>query len=269
MHWIDPRLSRHSVSVQIFVLLCLISSAPAQQPPPAVPAPPLPPSTSLPPVPAPPPNSVSVQPAFSVVLDPAHGGANIGARISEKLLEKDLDLALSTRLRSALAAHGITAVTTREADSDLTPDERAAIANHAKASACLVLHATASGSGVHLFTSSLQPAPGQTPGVSPPPNQSLVPWATAQAGWITRSLRLSSEINSALGQAGIPVTLGSTSLEPLDHLTCPAVAIEIAPLVASPANKAALLSDPKYQQRVLDALLAAILSWSTDWRQQP
>ncbi len=175
-----------------------------------------------------------------------------------------MTLALSVRLRSALAARGIAVVTTRESDIDPAPNQRAGMANHAKASACLVLHATATGTGVHLFTSSLAPAVPATGQA-----QSLVPWQTAQAAWITRSLRLSSEINSALGQAGIPVTLGSTSLEPLDYLACPAVAVEIAPLLASPANKAASLTDEKYQRRILDALVAALLSWSADWRQQP
>jgi N-acetylmuramoyl-L-alanine amidase len=233
----------------------------AQQPPP-IPVPPPPLATpDLPAIPAPP-NAIPVRPAFSVVIDAAHGGGDIGARIADNLLEKDLTLGFSVRLRSALTARGIAVVTTREADIDLRPDQRAGVANHAQASACLVLHATTSGSGVHLFTSSLAPA---TPG----PMESPIPWQTAQAGWVTRSLRLSSEINSALGQEGIPATLGSTSLEPLDHLGCPAVAIEIAPLAASPANKAAPLADTKYHQRILDALVAAILAWSTDWRQQP
>jgi len=198
------------------------------------------------------------------VLDAAHGGENTGARIADNLLEKDVTLALSIRLRSALAARGIAVVTTRESDAELPPNQRAGIANHALAAACLVLHATATGSGVHLFTSSLAPTVAPASATLP-----MVPWQTAQAAWVTRSLRLSSEINSALGQAGIPVTLGGTSLQPLDSLTCPAVAVEIAPLAASASNKALPISDPKYQQRILDALTAALLEWSTDWKQQP
>ncbi len=176
------------------------------------------------------------------------------------VLEKDVNLALSVRLRSALAARGITVATTRENDSDPAFTDRAAVANHALAAACLVLHATASGSGVHLFTSSLAPATSTS---------GLVPWQTAQAAWVTRSLRLSSEINASLGQAGIPVTLGSTELQPLDNLTCPAVAIEIAPLASGPSNGAMAISDAGYQQRILGALVAALVQWSTDWKQQP
>jgi N-acetylmuramoyl-L-alanine amidase len=97
----------------------------------------------------------------------------------------------------------------------------------------------------------------------------MLPWQTAQAAWVSRSLRLSSEINSALGKAGIPTSLGVAPVQPLDSLACPAVAIEIAPLAASAANKALPISDPGYQEHILDALTSALLEWSADWKQQP
>ena len=59
--------------------------------------------------------------------------------------KRPLPLALSVRLRSLLAARGISVVTTRESDTTVDPDRRAEIANHAKAQACLSLHATESG----------------------------------------------------------------------------------------------------------------------------
>jgi N-acetylmuramoyl-L-alanine amidase len=210
-----------------------------------------------------------VQPAFSVVLDAAHGGANTGARIASNLAEKDLTLALSGRLRTTLAAQGIAVVVTRESDTDPPIHQRAGMANHALASACLVLHATATGTGVHLFTSSLPPTVANSSVPANPAAMNLVPWQTAQAMWIARSLRLSSEINSALGHAGIPTTLGVASVAPLDNLNCPAVAVEIAPLANSAANQALSISDGKYQQRIIDALVSAILEWRTDWKQQP
>jgi N-acetylmuramoyl-L-alanine amidase len=240
------------------------ASAQSQQSPPLPPGKP-----DLPALPGPPPNSLPnsliVQPAFSVVIDPAHGGADTGARINPTSPEKDLTLALAGRLHSALTARGVAAVLTRVSDTSLPVNQRAGIANHALASACLVLHATATGAGVHLYTSSLAPAPPNSPSAAP----ALIPWQTAQATWITRSLRLSSEINSALGQAGIPTSLGVASVKPLDNLSCPAVAIEISPLVASPANKALPISDSSYQQRIIDAIAAAILQWRSDWKQQP
>ena len=92
-----------------------------------------------------------------VVLDAAHGGDDAGARLSNGQPEKAYTLALSVRLRSLLMARGIAVVTTRESDTTVNADRRAEIANRANAQACLSLHASESGSGVHLFVSSLAP----------------------------------------------------------------------------------------------------------------
>src|ERR1700730_9104610 len=106
-----------------------------------------------------PPAVVRPAPRVAVVIDAAHGGADGGARLSDHLLEKDLVLSLSVRLRSMLSAHGIAVTTTRESDSAITALNRAETANHVGAAACITLHATTSGSGVHLFTASLTPVP--------------------------------------------------------------------------------------------------------------
>ena len=275
MSWLYRR-----IAAALILCLSLLGSASAQSQQPAasklpVPTPPAAPGKpDLPPLPSPPSQHLTVEPAFSVVLDAAHGGANVGARIASNLLEKDITLSLSGRLRASLAAQGIAVVMTRDSDTDPPANQRAGMANHALASACLVLHATATGAGVHLFTSSLPPAvakasPPPSPAALDPAPSALVPWQSAQAAWITRSLRLSSEINSALGQAGIPITLGVASVAPLDNLACPAVAVEIAPLADSVASHAASISDAKYQQRIIDALTSAVLAWRTDWKQQP
>ncbi len=202
--------------------------------------------------------TTSVRPNFLVVLDAAHGGADTGAHLALHVEEKDLALSLSIRLRSMLAARGIAVVTTRESDATLPPAARAAQANAHKASACLILHATDSGSGIHLFTSSLPPAPPRT----------FLPWETAQAAYLQQSLRFSAEINSAMTHAEIPVTLGRTALQPLDNMTCPAAAVEIAPLTKNGAVTATL-EDAAYQSRILAALAAAIEGWRRDWSVQP
>ena len=212
-------------------------------------------SQATPPSPAPP--VAHPGPRFAVVIDAAHGGTDSGARLSDHLLEKDLTLTLSVRLRSMLAAHGIYVVTTRESDVTLPPVNRAQTANHVNAAACITLHATTSGSGVHLFTSSLTQIPVTR----------FLPWDTAQGAYAEQSLRLSSEVDSAMTHAEIPVTLGRTALEPLDSFTCPAVVVEFSPLVG--AGKAAALSDPGYQDRIVAAMTAAVEQWQRDWRQQP
>jgi N-acetylmuramoyl-L-alanine amidase len=190
-----------------------------------------------------------------VVIDAAHGGTDGGARLSDKLLEKDMVLNLSVRLRSTLSAHGIYVVTTRESDGTIPAQNRAETANHISAAACIILHATSSGNGMHLFTSSLTQIPMTR----------FLPWETAQGAYAEQSLRLSSEVDSAMTHAEIPVTLGRTALQPLDSFTCPAVAVEMAPLHTT--VKTLQLSDQEYEDRIVAALAAALEQWQRDWRQ--
>ncbi|HLJ78191.1 MAG TPA: N-acetylmuramoyl-L-alanine amidase [Acidobacteriaceae bacterium] len=194
---------------------------------------------------------------FVVVIDAAHGGTDAGAGLGNGLAEKNVTLALSVRLRSTLQARGVNVVTTREADATLPALNRAEAANHAQAAVCLVLHATATGSGVHLYTAALAPA-AQTHPLS---------WPTAQAGYVTQSVKLESEIDSAMAHAQIPVTLGRASVQPMDNLACPAVAVEMAPLVAGHITGGKGISDTGYQETVVNALAAAVESWRSDWKQ--
>jgi N-acetylmuramoyl-L-alanine amidase len=191
------------------------------------------------------------------VLDAAHGGDDTGGRLANNQLEKSFTLAISVRLRSLLAARGIQVVTTRDSDATVDPNKRAEIANRAQALACISLHATESGAGIYLFASSLAPAaPARFPA-----------WKTAQAAWVMRSLKLEGVINSALLNAGMSVTLGRTSVSAMDSMTCPAVAVEIAPEQNSNHVTTADLNDRNYQARVAAALAAALLEWRTEARQ--
>jgi N-acetylmuramoyl-L-alanine amidase len=196
-------------------------------------------------------------PRTVILLDPAHGGPDPGAHLPNNLFEKDLTLAFATRLRAVLANSGFTLISTRDADPAVTftTDQRAEIGNHAHPTACLILHATSSGAGIHVVTSALKPdeAPGQAP-------HATIPWNTAQSASIPQSLSLANEIGLALQRAKLPVILSRASLRPLDNLTCPAVAIEIAPF--NPAGSGATpVTDAAYQQNIAKAIAAALASW--------
>jgi N-acetylmuramoyl-L-alanine amidase len=188
-----------------------------------------------------------------VVLDAAHGGDDLGGHLSSGRLEKDANLALSVRLRSLLGARGFQVVTTRESDQPVDLNRRAEIANHADPRACISLHTADTGSGVHLFVSSLAPA---TP-------WRFVAWKTAQAGWMTRSLALAGVLNAALLHAGTTVTLGRTPLPGIESMTCPVVAVELAPERDSNRTVTAEPDDPEYQARIAQTLAAALLEWRT------
>lgn len=242
--------------ISLCVALPMLLAGQAAQTPPAptnTPAMPAAPAPAPPAAPAP-----QVTPRFLVLIDAAHGGTDTGARLTPSLPEKELTLDLTVRLRSMLAARGIDVSTTRNSDMNVSAVTRAEIADRTPFAACLLIHATATGSGVHLYTSSLAPA---TP-------VKFMPWQTAQSAYVTQSLKLSSDIDSALAHAEVPVTLGRTALQPMDSFACPAVAVEIAPLQAGASTKALPISDEEYQRAILGALAAAIDEWRKDWRQQ-
>ncbi len=192
----------------------------------------------------------------TIVLDPSHGGVDGGSRISDSLQEKDVDLAFANRLRSLLQARGFNVQLTRDNDSaapadaatPLKLDDRAGIANHLHPVACLLLHATGSGKGVHLYSSELAPVPLQP---------ALVPWLTAQASWVNSSRALQKQLGIAIGRAEVPLVLSRASIRPLDSLTCPALVLELAPNTGDKES----VSDAGYQQKVATAIASAMIFW--------
>lgn len=217
------------------------------------------PTTTQQPTPTtPPPPSVAPAPprpvpAFYrnlVVLDPGHGGPDSGAHLPDNALEKDVTLTFAQRLRPALTAQGFTVASTRESDpaAGLTTDQRAGTANHVRPLACILIHATATGSGVHIASSSLTP-PDDTPVTR------TLPWETAQASAVIMSLRLANEIGISLIASKMPVTLLRASVPPIDNLICPAVVIELAPLTS------AAVTDAGYQQQIVGAIATALSSF--------
>lgn len=192
-----------------------------------------------------------------VVLDPAHGGRDSGAQMSGTTAEKDVTLAFAQKLRPALVAQGFTVVTTRDSDpaDELATDVRAGIANHNRPLVCLLLHATGSGTGVHVVYSSLPEAKEKS-------SARALPWNRAQEPMLGMSVRLANEVGLALESAHVPVLLLQASVPPIDNLICPAVAVEISPLRGE-SGKSVMATDSAYQQRVITAVADAIASFRT------
>jgi N-acetylmuramoyl-L-alanine amidase len=196
-------------------------------------------------------------PRTLILIDPAHGGPDPGAKLTDTLSEKSFTMAFGARLRAILTTSGFSVISTHESDPTVTftTDQRAEIANHAHPTACLVLHATDSGNGVHIISSEL-----------PPPDDSYdpdahhpIPWNTAQAASIPQSLALANQIGVALNHVKLPVLVTRASIRPLDNLTCPAIAIEIAPLTHD--DDTTPVTDANYQQQIAQAIAAGLNSW--------
>jgi N-acetylmuramoyl-L-alanine amidase len=199
-----------------------------------------------------------------VFLDPSHGGVDSGSRIGDTILEKDVTLAFAFKLRSLLSARGFTVVMTRDADAPsepnssgapLTLDDRAGIGNHARAVACLLIHATGSGTGVHLYSSELDAADSVP---------ATVPWLAAQAAWVPQSQNLKKQIATALTRASIPLVSNIASVRPVDSMTCPALVVELAPQT----DDTDTINYADYQQKIAEAIAAALVFWQ-DQAQSP
>ena len=184
---------------------------------------------------------------LTVVIDAARGGNEYGARIDEHTFEKQVTLDLANRLRSLLTARDFNVVLTRESDTLVTNEQRAAVANQNKPIACLLLHATSAGTGLHLWTSS------QT---AMPVGSTAVLWDQAQAPFVQRSQRLASEFSAAFSRSKIAVSSGHTWIRPLDNMQCPALALEIAPQDSDTPS-----SDRTYQAHIADAIAGQLLFW--------
>ena len=279
----------------MLVLLFAASTLHAQSPSPGVPA-----SPPAPPRPASTANDVAFPvahakprphparpdlPLFNfdtIVLDPAHGGADEGAKISNNTVEKDVNLAFANLLKDLLAARGFNVVMTRSSDTivpkapppaldesgdpipqpaprpvEITLDQRVEIANRSRAVACILIHAANGGHGVHLFTSSLAQAAEY--GSATDQIRPIQPWDTAQSNSITDSVLLASDLSTALNNIRIPLVLGRASVRPIDSMTCPALTLELAPLAEGDGQTPA--SDAGYQQRVAEAVAAALVFW--------
>ncbi len=100
-------------------------------------------------------------PVNVIVIDPGHGGENLGAEGPYGLLEKEIVLELAMKLKDDLAGEkGLSIILTRTTDVDIDLDKRARIANAVKADLFISLHVNAAeymdASGFETFFLSLE-----------------------------------------------------------------------------------------------------------------
>ncbi len=185
----------------------------------------------------------------TVVIDPGHGGADIGRRSASGLEEKQVTLAVAQRLKGMLESRfGLRVILTRDGDTDVAIDRRAALANNNKADVFISLHAN--GSPMPTMrgwqVQSLDPAEyassaGGQPG-STDPDQSVpvvgggmrvigtVPWRLAQMPHAERSSQFGEMLAARLGDAGLPSQTAPFHRAPLRVLVganMPAILVEM------------------------------------------
>ncbi len=187
-------------------------------------------------------------PRFLVIIDPAHGGTDIGAAITPQLPEKDVVLALARRVQHELQAKGITAALLRNGDYAISLDQRAASINADRPALYIVLHAANTGKGIHVFTA-LLPAENISPG-------QFLPWDTAQAAFSDLSGAVAGSIAAELENRKLPNTTLAVALRPVNNVAAPAVAIEIAPPDANVSD----IASANYQTEVAQSIAAGVVA---------
>jgi N-acetylmuramoyl-L-alanine amidase len=182
------------------------------------------------------------------VVDPAHGGDERGAALTNTLAEKDVTLGFARLLRHELEIRGFSVILLRDGDTTLTLDQRAAAANVARAGIYIGLHADSLGRGARVYTS-LLPVEGTS-------NGAFHAWNSAQASALPVSKIVSSAIVTAIRKQEFSVQAFPASLRPLNNVFMPAVAVELAP----GPNGIADLTSANYQQRAAAAIADAVSS---------
>src|ERR1700722_482523 len=196
-------------------------------------------------------NASSVARKYFAIVDASHGGDDRGEALSSSLVEKDVTLSLARSLRQELESRGISTLMLRDADANLTLDQRAGMANATHAAVFVTLHASSSGHGVRIYTAILpyESSGGDDRG----PFRS---WSMAQLSYMPMSQVTATSVAAEMQRRQIPVRTLLAPLRPLNNITAAALAVEVAPQ----GSDVAQLSAPDYQQLVMSAVATAIAS---------
>jgi N-acetylmuramoyl-L-alanine amidase len=221
----------------------------------------------------------------TIVIDPGHGGDDVGAHGSAGVQEKEFTLDVARRLRAAIEMRlGIRVVLTRDEDRSVPLDERAAIANNSKASLFLSLHANASLSpkvtGAEVYHLKVDreveaarreaAAEAVTMPVLGGGSRTIdvIRWDLAQARHVDQSAMLSSLLREDLGSHGVPLAARAEREAPLRVLEAadmPAALIEIAYLTNT--SQEALASSDTFRNTVVQSLYDSIVRFRSHLEQ--
>jgi N-acetylmuramoyl-L-alanine amidase len=209
-----------------------------------------------------------------VVIDPGHGGDDVGAQSPTGVTEKEVTLAVARRLARILESRGRAVRLTRDGDQSRALTDRTALANRLDATVFISLHANASTvasvAGAETYYMSLDGASDEAAAATAALENragssadersplDLILWDLAQAEVLNESSRLAlsvqGRLNARLGlrdrgvkQAPFVVLTGATM---------PAILVEVGFL--SNPTEAEQLTRPESQQQLAEAVAAGV-----------
>jgi N-acetylmuramoyl-L-alanine amidase len=223
-------------------------------------------------------NAAPVAGLRTLVIDPGHGGDELGAQGPRGTLEKELTLQVARRLRTLIESRlGLKVFLTREDDRTLALDQRSAFANAHKADVFISLHANAAvrpslkGAEVYYLTveradaearkraddtaTALPELGGGTRTID------LILWETAQARYLEQSSTLAGLIEQSLGARleMSPRAVRQAPFRVLVGANMPAALVEMGYLTNS--DQETQLTSAEYQDRVVQAILEALIKF--------
>jgi len=159
-----------------------------------------------------------------VVLDPAHGGTDPGARGTGGIRESEIVLDFAVQVRRALELQGFQVVQTRQGNENPSFDDRSATTNAQRGAVFVTLHISSTGlpGTARVYVNSDLPPVANAGG--------LIPWDRAQAPFLGLSKAFGDLVQGFLAQRfkGSPDTAQSASVRQLRTTAAPAIAVEVS-----------------------------------------
>ena len=234
------------------------------------------------PLPAPPSRPQDLPGIRTIVIDPGHGGREVGAVGPNGLLEKDVTLAIARRLAASLTSKlGARVVLTRDDDSVVSLDQRTAIANQYNADLFLSVHLNAAvvqnAKGSETYFLSLEASDelarkaAETENASAPASADpgadlkLILWDLAQQAYLDESSKFAQAIQEEMNAATSVANRGvkQAPFKVLVGATMPAALVEVG-FITNPEEETKLQSDA-FQTLMVNALTRAVERYKTDY----
>ena len=220
----------------------------------------------------------------TIVIDPGHGGKEVGAIGPGGLMEKDATLAVCRLLAASLEARLKTRVVLTRNDDTVVPlDQRTAIANQYHADLFLSVHMNAAivkgAHGAETYFLSLDASDklaekaaevenNAAKNAAAPASSSdlkLILWDLAQQEYLNESSRLAQAVQEEMNRiTGIQSRgVKQAPFKVLVGATMPAALVEVA-FITNPDEEAKIKSDA-FQKTVVEALTTAVARYKVDY----
>lgn len=216
-----------------------------------------------------------------MVLDPGHGGLEVGAKGPNGTLEKNVTLVLSRKLKALIERNlAYRVVLTRDRDVDVPLERRAAIANNERAFVFISIHANGypgrTARGAETYFLNLNATDEEARRIAYLENNSteldqvqggeddaikMILWDMAQANFLRQSSQLADFIQAELNRLRGTRNRGvkQAPFKVLTGVACPAVLVEVA-FISNPDEENRLTTE-RFQNEIVAAIYEGLSNY--------